>query len=165
MSTKKRRKRRPRPAPAKGPAAAEPAAAKPAPAPRRRRPAALDERPRAPGGSFPLVELVVLVAIAMLIGGVVVRGGQGTVMIAVGLALGALAGIELSIREHFAGYRSHTLVLSGAAGLAVLVALASLGPSLWFPLALAAAAAAFTLVAWGLTRAFRRRSGQAFKVR
>jgi len=101
----------------------------------------------------------------MLIGGVVVRGGQGTVMIAVGLALGALAGIELSIREHFAGYRSHTLLLSGAAGVAVLVALASLVPSLWFPLALAAAAAAFTLVAWGLTRAFRRRSGQAFKVR
>jgi hypothetical protein len=164
VSTKKRRKRRPRHAPVKG-AAAEPAAAKPAPAPRRRRPAALDERPRAPWGSFPLVELVVLVAIAMLIGGVVVRGGQGTVMIAVGLALGALAGIELSIREHFAGYRSHTLVLSGAAGVAVLVALASLVPSLWFPLALAAAAAAFTLVAWGLTRAFRRRSGQAFKVR
>jgi len=101
----------------------------------------------------------------MLIGGVVVRGGQGTVMIAVGLALGALAGIELSIREHFAGYRSHTLLLSGVAGVAVLVALASLVPSLWFPLALAAAAAAFTLVAWGLTRAFRRRSGQAFKVR
>ena len=164
MSTKKRRKRRPRPAPAKGPAA-EPAAAKPAPAPRRRRPAALDERPRAPWGSFPLVELVVLVAIAMLIGGVVVRGGQGAVMIAVGLALGALAGIELSIREHFAGYRSHTLLLSGVAGVAVLVALASLVPSLWFPLALAAAAAAFALAAWGLTRAFRRRSGQAFKVR
>ena len=37
-------------------------------------------------------------------------------MIAVGLALGALAGMELSIREHFAGYRSHTLLLSGAAG-------------------------------------------------
>jgi hypothetical protein len=164
VSTKKRRKRRPRPAPVKGPAA-EPAAAKPAPARRRRRPAALDERPRAPWGSFPLVELVVLVAIAMLIGGVVVRGGQGTVMIAVGLALGALAGIELSVREHFAGYRSHTLLLSGAAGVAVLVGLASLVPSLWFPLALAAAAAAFTLVAWGLTRAFRRRSGQAFKVR
>ncbi len=164
MSTKKRRKRRPRPAPVKGPAA-EPAAAKPAPARRRGRPAALDERPRAPWGSFPLVELVVLVAIAMLIGGVVVRGGQGTVMIAVGLALGALAGIELSVREHFAGYRSHTLLLSGAAGVAVLVGLASLVPSLWFPLALAAAAAAFTLVAWGLTRAFRRRSGQAFKVR
>jgi hypothetical protein len=164
VSTKKRRKRRPRPAPAKGPAA-EPLAAKPAPAPRRRRAPALDERPPAPWGSFPLVELVVLVAIVMLVGGVVIGGGRGSVMIVVGLALGALAGIELSIREHFAGYRSHTLVLSGAAGLAVLVALASLAPSLRLAFALAVAVAAFAVAAWGLTRAFRRRSGQAFKVR
>jgi hypothetical protein len=163
VSPKKRRKRRPRPAPAKGPAT-EPAAAKPSPAPRRRRSLAPDARPPAPWGSFPLVELVVLVAIVMLVGGAVVQGRQGAVMIAVGLVLGALAGMELSIREHFAGYRSHTLVLSGAAGLAVLVALAYLVP-LWLPLALAVAVAAFALAAWGLTGAFRRRSGQAFKLR
>jgi hypothetical protein len=161
---RKRRKRRPRPAPAKTPAA-EPAAAKPSAPARRRRAAALDERPPAPWGSFPLVELVVLVAIVMLVGGFVIRGGRGSVMIVVGLALGALAGIELSIREHFAGYRSHTLVLSGAAGLAVLVTLASLAPSLRLAFALAVAVAAFAVAAWGLTRAFRRRSGQAFKVR
>jgi hypothetical protein len=163
VSPKKRRKRRPRPASAKGPAT-EPAAAKPSPAPRRRRPLAPDARPQAPWGSFPLVELVVLVAIVMLVGGAVVQGRQGAVMIAVGLVLGALAGMELSIREHFAGYRSHTLVLSGAVGLAVLVALAYLVP-LWLPLALAVSVAAFALAAWGLTGAFRRRSGQAFKLR
>jgi hypothetical protein len=161
--SKKRRKRRPRPAPAKTPAA-EPDAAKPRAAPRRRRARALDERPPAPWGSFPLVELVVLVAIAMLIGGLVIQGGRGSLMIGVGLALGALAGVELSIREHFAGYRSHTLVLSGALAVAVLGGLAFLAPTLWLP-ALAAATAAFALAAWGLTRAFRRRSGQAFKVR
>jgi hypothetical protein len=134
-------------------------------APRRRRPAALDERPPAPWGSFPLVELVVLVAIVMLIGGFFVQGGRGPVMIAVGLVLGALAGIELSIREHFAGYRSHTLLLSGAAGAAVLAALAYLVPSTWLPAALAVAGAVFALTAWALTGAFRRRSGQPFKVR
>jgi hypothetical protein len=160
----KKRKRRPRPAPARTPAA-EPEAAKRSPAARRRRPPALDERPPAPWGTFPLVELVVLVAIVMLVGGLVIRGGRGSVMIVVGLVLGALAGVELSIREHFAGYRSHTLLLSGAAGVAVLVGLASLAPSLWFPLALAVAVAAFASAAWGLTRAFRRRSGQAFKAR
>ena len=37
-------------------------------------------------------------------------------LIGTGLALGSLAGLELSIREHFAGYRSHTLLLAGAAG-------------------------------------------------
>ena len=159
MSPRRRRKRRPRPAPAKTPVA-EPAAKTPA-APRRRRAPALDERPPAPWGSFPLVELVVLVAIVMLVGGLAIKGGRGPVMIGVGLVLGALAGLELSIREHFAGYRSHTLVLSGA--VAVLGGLAFL--TLWLPLALAAASAVFALAAWGLTRAFRRRSGQAFKVR
>ena len=160
--SKKRRKRRPPPAPAKTPAA-EPAAAKTPAAPRRRPAPGLDERPPAPWGSFPLVELVVLVAIVMLVGGLVIQGGRGPVMIGVGLVLGALAGLELSIREHFAGYRSHTLVLSGAVAVAVLGGLAFL--TLWLPLALAAAFAAFALAAWGLTRAFRRRSGQAFKVR
>jgi hypothetical protein len=161
MSPRRRRKRRPRPAPAKVPAA-EPATKTP-PAPHRRRAPALDERPPAPWGSFPLVELVVLVAIVMLVGGLAIQGGRGPVMIGVGLVLGALAGLELSIREHFAGYRSHTLVLSGALAVALLGGLAFLTP--WLPLALAAAIAAFALAAWGLTRAFRRRSGQAFKVR
>ena len=161
MSPRRRRKRRPRPAPAKTPVA-EPAAKTPA-APRRRRAPALDERPPAHWGSFPLVELVVLVAIVMLVGGLAIKGGRGPVMIGVGLVLGALAGLELSIREHFAGYRSHTLVLSGAVGVAMLGGLAFL--TLWLPLALALAIAAFALAAWGLTRAFRRRSGQAFKVR
>ena len=162
--SRKRRKRRPRPAPAKAPAG-EPAAAKAPATARRRKPRSLDERPPAPWGSFPLVELVVLVALVMLVAGFVVQGQRGSAMIGVGLVLGALAGVELSIREHFAGYRSHTLVLSGALAVAVLGALAFLTPSVWLPLALVAAIAAFALAAWALTRAFRRRSGQAFKVR
>jgi hypothetical protein len=101
----------------------------------------------------------------MLVGGLIVQGTQGSVLIGVGLVLGALGGLELSIREHFAGYRSHTLVLSGALAVAVLGTLAFLIPSVWLPLALAAAFAAFALAAWGLTRAFRSRSGQAFKLR
>jgi uncharacterized membrane protein len=162
--SKKRRKRRPRPAPA-NPSGTESAVA--TPAPRRRRARALDdERPPAPWGSFPLVELVVLVAIVMLVAGFFVRGGRGPVLIGVGLVLGALAGLELSVREHFAGYRSHTLVLAGALAVAVLGGLAFLsGGAVWLPAALAAAVAVFALAAWGLTRAFRRRSGQAFKVR
>ena len=160
--SKKRRKRRPPPAPVEPSAARSPVE----PVARRRpRSSAADERPPAPWGSFPLVELVVLVALVMLVVGFVVQGGQGAVTIAVGLALGALAGLELSIREHLAGYRSHTLLLSGAAGVAVLAVLAYLVPSVWLPAALAAAVAAFALAAWFLTGVFRRRSGQAFKVR
>jgi hypothetical protein len=106
-----------------------------------------------------------LVALVMLVGGLIVQGARGSVMIGVGLVLGALAGVELSIREHFAGYRSHTMVLSGALAVAVLGGLAFLVPTIWLPAALAAALAVFALAAWSLTRAFRRRSGQAFKLR
>jgi hypothetical protein len=119
-----------------------------------------DDPPPAPWGRFPLVELVVLVAIVLLIGGFVVSGTQGQVMIGTGLLLGSLAGLELSAREHFAGYRSHTLLLAGAVAVIVLGALFFLGPAGFPPLArIAVAAVAFGLAAWGLTVAFRRRSG------
>ncbi len=101
----------------------------------------------------------------LLVLGLVIRGASGVTLIAVGLALGAIGGLELSIREHFAGYRSHTTLLSGAVGIAMLVALRFAVPSLWLPLAFAIALGAFAVTAWALARAFRRRSGLAFKVR
>jgi hypothetical protein len=79
--------------------------------------------------------------------------------------LGSLAGLELSVREHFAGYRSHTLLLAGATAVAVLAALffGELLPPLG---RIAAAAAVFGIAAWWLTGAFQRRSGgYAFRVR
>jgi hypothetical protein len=108
---------------------------------------------------------VILCGLVLVVVGFVVQSAQGVTMIAVGLALGAIAGLELSIREHFGGYRSHTMLLSGAVGIAVLAALAFLVPSLWLPIALGIAVAAFAITAWALARAFRRRSGLAFKVR
>ncbi|MGH2951995.1 MAG: hypothetical protein ACRDKX_08130 [Solirubrobacterales bacterium] len=156
--SKKRRKRRPR-----STAAPKPAAPKRADAPRSRR-SIDDERPAAPWGSFPLVELVVLVGIVMLIAGFVAGGTRGTTLIGTGIALAALAGLELSIREHFAGFRSHTTLLAAVAAAAVAGALYFLAePSAG--VSVGAAAAAFGLAAWALTRAFRARSGRAFKLR
>jgi hypothetical protein len=74
----------------------------------------VDDRPPAPWGNFPLVELVVLLALVLLLAGFIVRGTRGGTMIVGGLALGSLAGIELSIREHFGGFRSHTTLLAAA---------------------------------------------------
>jgi hypothetical protein len=167
--SKKRRKRRPR----KRPPAAEPvgkaaseASSKPAPAGARRRPRpSLDERPPAPWGSFPLVELAVLAGIVLLVAGFIMQGSQGVTMIAAGAVLCSIAGLELSIREHFGGYRSHTFLLSGAVAVVVLAALYFLVPSLWLPIALAIALGVFALIAVALTRAFARRSGRAFKFR
>src|SRR5436189_4847247 len=70
-----------------------------------------DERPEAPWGGFPLTEIVIFIGIVLLIAGFFIPPPQGFVMIAVGLGLASLAGLELSIREHFAAYRSHTLLL------------------------------------------------------
>jgi len=166
VSTKKRRKRRPRRAPAKAPGArppAQPPKRRSGPPPRRR--PALDERPPAPWGSFPLVELVILVGLVMLIAGFIVQGSRGVLMIGTGAVLCSLAGLELAIREHFAGYRSHSFLLAGAVGVAALAMLSYFASGLSPMLRLAGAGAAFAVVAWILVRAFRRRSGLAFKLR
>lgn len=120
-----------------------------------------DRAPEAPWGSFPLVELVVLIALLMLIGGFfVVQGSRGAVMIGAGLALGSLAGLELSIREHLSGYRSHTLLLAGAPAVLVIALLFYLAPEGLRPaLPLAGGAVTFGVAALGLRAVFRNRSG------
>ncbi len=83
-------------------------------------------------------------------------------MIGAGLVLGSLAGLELAIREHFAGYRSHTLLLAGSVGIGVVLALVFLGPdSLGIGIALVVGLLAFGAAAWAFALAFKRRSGGA----
>jgi uncharacterized membrane protein YhiD involved in acid resistance len=80
--------------------------------------------------------------------------------------LGSLAGLELSAREHFSGYRSHTLLLSGAAAIAVLAVLVFATPDVHPAIRIGIAAAVFAAAAWLFGAAFRRRSGGLrFKVR
>jgi hypothetical protein len=111
------------------------------------------------------VELVVLAGIILLVAGLIVGGSKGVVMIAAGVVLCSIAGLELAIREHFGGFRSHTFLLSGAVGIAVLAGLYFLTPDLWLPFALVIAVAAFGAAVWMLTRAFQRRTGRTFKLR
>jgi hypothetical protein len=154
----------PPPRPASG-EAEDAAAARPTARAARRRAANLDERPPAPWGNVPLVELAVLGGIVLLIAGFIVGGSKGAVMIAAGAVLCSIAGLELAIREHFGGYRSHTFLLAGAVGVAILGALFFFTPDLWLPIAMVIAVGAFAAAAWLLTRAFRRRTGRAFKLR
>lgn len=118
----------------------------------------------APWGSFPLVELVVAVALVMLVAGFFIGGTQGGVLLGTGLVLGSLAGLELSLREHLAGYRSHTLLLAAAGAVTTMLGLAYLA-KLSAGLSLAVGAAVFGALALLLTRIFRARTGQAFKLR
>src|SRR5919198_1231501 len=136
-------------------------AAETAPAPRPRpRPGrpSVDERPPAPWGSFPLSELLVLIGIVLIAWGVF-SGKGGEERLAAGIVIAALGGAELAVREHVAGYRSHTTLLSGVTSFAVVTAVAlGLGPvKLW--VLVVVAAAVFGPAFYLLRELFKRRSG------
>lgn len=106
------------------------------------------------------------VGLVMLVAGLFVGGPRGTVLLATGMALGALAGLELSVREHFGGYRSHTALLAGFAAVAVLALLFYGFPDLLSPTArVGVAGFVGLLAAFGLARAFRSRAGRIVKLR
>jgi hypothetical protein len=117
------------------------------------------ERPPAPWGSFPLVELCVLLAIVFLVVGFFVQGSRGTTMIAAGVVLGSLSGLELSIREHFAGFRSHTTVLAGAVGVTALAVAFFVNDYTPSPVGLGVGIVAFAGAFYGFRELFKRRSG------
>jgi lysylphosphatidylglycerol synthetase-like protein (DUF2156 family) len=122
---------------------------------RAKRVEAADERPPAPWGNAPLAELVILAGIVALAIGVI--GGHPTA-IGVGVALAGLGGLEVAIREHFAGYRSHTTLFGGAAFVFV-TGLAFYAANQILAVALAIGAVAFALTFFLARRAFQRASG------
>ena len=114
-----------------------------------------DERPPAPWGNAPLAELVILAGIVSLAIGMI--GGHPTA-IGVGVALAGLGGLEVAAREHFAGYRSHTTLLAGAAFVLV-TGLVFYAADQILAVALAIGAVAFAIVFYLARRAFQRASG------
>jgi hypothetical protein len=119
----------------------------------------MDERPEAPWGGFPLSELLVLIGIALMLWGLFSWNSSGNVRFGAGLAVAALGGLELALREHLAGFRSHTTLLAAAAafGVVSLLALTSGPYPLW--LLVIVAAVVFGAVFYGLRQLFKRRSG------
>lgn len=114
-----------------------------------------DEPPKGPWGSFPLTELTILAGLILLIIGLITNS---LTQVVVGLLLGSAGGLELSIREHLAGYRSHTTLLAAVVFCVVsgLVYFAG-GLVLWQALALGVAA--FAAAFWAMRRAFQKASG------
>ncbi|MGI8439092.1 MAG: hypothetical protein ACR2NV_02645, partial [Thermoleophilaceae bacterium] len=82
-------------------------------------------------------------------------------MILAALVLGSIVGLELSAREHLAGYRPHSTLLAGVAAVVVMAALVYstgygvLTPYLVVPIGALVFVPCFIL----LRRTFRRRSG------
>jgi hypothetical protein len=120
---------------------------------------ALDERPPAPWGRFPLSELAVFVAVVLILGSFAAQGETGGVMFIAGLLLGTLAGLEVSIREHFAGFKSHTTLLAGSLAVISITVIALAAGKVFVPILLASGVGVFALAFWTLREAFRRRSG------
>lgn len=114
-----------------------------------------DQRPPAPWGNVPLGELVILAGIVSLVIGVI--GGNPT-WIGVGVALAGLGGLEVAIREHFAGWRSHTTLLAGAA-FVFTTGLLFYAANQILAVALAVGAVAFAITFLLARRAFQRASG------
>jgi hypothetical protein len=119
----------------------------------------IDERPPAPWGNFPLSELVILLGIALMSWGLFSWDSDGNLRFAAGLGLASLGGAELSLREHLAGYRSHSSLLAGVTAFLVVTVLA-LGPGpnrLWMLVLIGVAV--FAAAFYGLREVFKRRSG------
>ena len=151
--TRKRKQRRkgPRPAPPAPKRRQAVAAAEPKPAARR----SPDDRPPAPWGKAPLAELTILAGIVSLVYGI---AGSHTTAIGLGVALAGLGGMEVAIREHFAGYRSHTTLLAGAVFVFTVGGVYYLAHEI-LAVSLAIGAVAFLIAFYLARRAFQRASG------
>ena len=114
-----------------------------------------DERPPAPWGNAPLAELAILAGLICL--GIGIFGSHET-LIGVGVGLAAVGGMEVAIREHFAGYRSHTTLLAGFV-FVVVVGVLFYAVGLVLAYALPIGAVCFALAFYLARRAFQRASG------
>jgi len=121
--------------------------------------ARLDEAPQPPWAPVPLTEGAILIGMLLLILGIVGDRSNRVLLIGFGLALVTLATVELSLREHLAGYRSHSSLLAGCAALVAAVPVVVLVPGTAKAVVLIVVAVVFLLVFRFLRDLFRGRSG------
>jgi hypothetical protein len=144
----------PQPPPPRAPAEPAPRPAPPRTATYKSR---REDAPQPPWAPFPLNELCILLAIVLLVLGFFTKLDQRGVLIGAGIVLVSLSAGELALREHFAGYRSHTSLLAGIVAilLALLLRVVGAPQVAILPAGVLAFAGAFHL----FRRAFVRRSG------
>ena len=110
------------------------------------------ERPSGPFGGIPVSELAIL---AGGVGFVVGMVGGGGPPLYVGLVVLALGVVEITAREHFSGYRSHTTLLAAIPTVALETALVlTVGAPSNRPLLVAVMAPVFALLFYLLRRRF-----------
>jgi uncharacterized membrane protein YhiD involved in acid resistance len=102
------------------------------------------------------VELCALSAIVLGVWGVFARNG---VLLTGAALLGSVAGLEVALREHLGGFRSHTLVLTGTVTVATLALLLLAGVAREAVFIVGPAMLVVGFV--GFRQLFKRRSGGA----
>ena len=102
---------------------------------------------------------MILLGIVVMIWGAFSDANTRNERLGAGLVIAALGGLELAVREHLAGFRSHSTMLAGAAAFAVVTVLA-IGPGPdTLGVLLIIGALVFAASFYGLRQLFRRRSG------
>ena len=157
-----------RPAPAGDPATPRPATPRPAartPAaePAQRRPSRLEirdgvRRPDPIWAPFPLTEIGMAVGLGLFLLGF--AGAPALLLAGVGVLVVVVA--ELCLREHFAGFRSHSILLGMLPVTTLHLAVVVLGDVTWRgPFALAVDLAIAGALAWWLHQRFRLAQSRA----
>jgi Flp pilus assembly protein TadB len=111
------------------------------------------QRPESPFGGLPISEIAILVGGIGLVIAFIQGGGPVLIVAIIVCALGVM---EITGREHFSGYRSHTLLLAAVPA----VALESVVVGIWGEpnprvLLLAVVVPVFAVLFWVLRRKFR----------
>jgi hypothetical protein len=110
------------------------------------------ERPAGPFGGLPISELAILAGIIAFVVGIIGGGGPALV---VGIIVCGLGVMEITAREHFSGYRSHTVLLAALPAVAVEAAIVLIfGEPRRRPLVLVAVVPVFLILFWALRRRF-----------
>jgi len=151
---KKKQRRRVRPpAPARAPAPSVQDAATPRPSRFEVRDGVA--RPQPVWAPFPLTEIGIAVGLAIFVAGMLSDGRRATWLLSIAVLLLVVVVGDLCLREHFAGFRSHTLLLA-VLPVAILngLAVAAFGDALRGPPVLLVDLALGGALAWLLRKRF-----------
>jgi hypothetical protein len=113
---------------------------------------AYGERPPGRFGGLPVSEIAIFAGAVALVVGIINHGGPALIA---GVVICLFGVVEVTTREHFSGYRSHTVLLAAIPAVAVefLIAL-TVGPPAIRALLLVPVAAVFASCSWFLRKRF-----------
>jgi hypothetical protein len=112
------------------------------------------ERPPSPFGGLPISEVAIFAGIVGAAVGLIEGGGPALI---VGLIVCLLGVVEVTAREHFSGFRSHTSLLAGIPAVVAGIAVISLfGQPSQRLIVLGVAVPVYGLLFWLLRKRFRR---------